>query len=101
MAFLLYHDMLDDEGDDGDDSWKFSHRLVKHLAPKVKANLRTKESMRQGCLNILLYIAKSLRAKILRTTHNILLMQRDEDERPSCSRTFLQRDGTVHALLQV
>lgn len=51
MAFPLicqgevHHDMLDDEGDDGDDSWTFSHRLVKHLAPKVKANLHTNESM--------------------------------------------------------
>ena len=107
MAFALicrgavYQDMQNDDEDDGVTSWTSSHHLVKHFAPKVKTNLRTNESMRQEFVNILLFIAKSLQARLPPTTDNFLSIQRDVDERLPCSRTFLQRRGTAHAVLQI
>ena len=69
MAFALEcqadikHEELDDDVEDGN-HWSrlWSHKF-KHLAPRVKSNLRTNKSMRQGFVNILLYIAKNLQAK--------------------------------------
>ena len=86
MAFALecqadiIHEELDDDVEDGSHWSRLWSDVFKHLAPTVKSNLRTNKSMRQGFVNILLYIAKNLQAKRIPITHNVLFVQRDENE---------------------
>ena len=96
----IKHEKLDDDVEDGDHWSQLWSHIFRHLAPRVTSNLRTNKSMRQGFVNILLYIAKNLQAKWIPITHNVLFVQRDENEWPPCTRNFLQRGGTVQAVLQ-
>ena len=66
MAFALEcqadikHEELDDDLEDGNHWSRLWSHMFKHLAPRVKSNLRTNKSMRQGFVNFLLYIAAKI-----------------------------------------
>ena len=94
-----YHDMLNETFDYEDwcDDWE---EMLQHLAPRVKLNLRTNKSMRQGFTNLFSFISPTLQAKRLPTSENILHLQAASNEWPPVTRNYLQRGGTVHAVLQ-
>lgn len=96
----IHYDMLNDEVENGNYWCEAWDHMFEHLASNVKSNLRTNKSMRQGFVNILTYTAKMLQAKTLPTTDNVLFIQSNEREWPPCTRNYLQRGGTVHAVLQ-
>lgn len=98
------HDILNDElvnttsGNDWCEDWE---HMFHHLPPSAKSNLRTNKSMRQGFTNVLLYIAQTLEARLVPTSHNVLDVQlAGSNERPPYTRNYLQRGGTVDAVLQ-
>ena len=80
MAFALErqseikHDILNEELENGN-LW-----CGYISCPKVKSNLQTNKSMRQGFVDILLYINKSLQATMNPITDNVLFTHRDENE---------------------
>ena len=102
----LCYDMLNDSLDHGlgfsadpaswCDDWD---EMLNHLAPRVKLNLRTNKSMRQGFTNLFSFIAPTLQAKRLPTSQNILDLQAASNEWPPVTRNYLERGGTVHAIL--
>ena len=103
----LYYDLLND-GLDPDlgfnpdpnnwfDDWD---EMLKHLAPRVKLNLRTNKNMRKGFTNLFSFIAPTLQAKRLPTSRNVLYLQAASNEWPPVTRNYLERGGTVHAVLQ-
>ena len=97
----LYHDMLNDDLDLNPKNWCDDwDEMLQHLAPRVKLNLRTNKSMRQGFTNLFSFIAPTLQAKRLPTSENILPLQAASNEWPPVTRNYLQRGGTVHAVLQ-
>lgn len=79
------------------DQWD---EMLDHLAPRVKVNLRTNKSMRQGFTNLFSFIAPTLQAKRLPTSENILHLQAACNEWPPVTRNYLQRGGTVYAVVQ-
>ena len=97
----LYHDMLNDDLDLNPKNWCDDwDQMLQHLAPRVKFNLRTNKSMRQGFTNLFWFIAPTLQAKRLPTSENILHLQAASNEWPPVTRNYLERGGTVHAVLQ-
>ena len=90
-------DTLDSDYEGWCDDWDI---MLEHLAPRVKANLRTNKSMRQGFTNLFSFIAPTLQAKRLPTSQNVLALQATSKEWPPVTRNYLQRGGTVHAVLQ-
>ena len=98
MSYDLLNESLGyGDAEDWCDSWD---GFLEHLAPRVKANLRTNKSMRQGYTNLFSFISPTLKAKRLPTTRNILDLQAASNEWPPVTRHYLQRGGTVHAVLQ-
>ena len=96
-----YHDLLNNSLDRDAEDWCESwDDFLEHLAPRVKANLRTNKSMRQGFTNLFSFISPTLQAKRLPTSRNILELQAASNEWPPVTRNYLQRGGTVHAVLQ-
>lgn len=100
----INHDMLNQaldyttSGDDWCDDWD---HMFEHLPRSVKSNLRTKKSMRQGFTNLLSYIALTLQAKMVPTSDKVLQIQLlGSNEWPPYTRNYLQRGGTVLAVLQ-
>ena len=100
----ICHDMLNvglDYTSSGISWCECWNHIFKHLPPSVKCSLRTNKSMRQGFTNVLMYIARTLQAKMVPTSDNILhIQQADSNEWPSYTQFYLQRGGTVHAVLQ-
>ncbi|KAM0797150.1 hypothetical protein BDR22DRAFT_864113 [Usnea florida] len=94
-----YH-WLNEIVDDTEDLFDDWYRSSKYLAPRVKDNLKTDKSMRQGFANLFSFISPTLQAKRLPTSQNILDLQGDSNEWPPATRNYLQRGGTVHAVVQ-
>lgn len=98
----INHDMLNDDLDVGDMSgadWcEWSEHMFEHLAPSVRNNLQTNKSLRQGFTNIFGYVAETLRANRLPKTDAVL--EYAAGEWPPHVKNFLQRGGTVHAVVQ-
>ena len=95
------YDMLRVQLNDGGADWcDYWDHMLEHLSQRVRANLRTSISMRLGFTKTLSHIAKTLQARMLPTTENVLPFQRGENECAPCTKNFLQRGGTVDAVLQ-
>ena len=103
---LLYqadfnHDMLNDDLDadmSGSEWCEWREDMLKHLIPSVRNNLRTNKSLRQGFTTLLGHIAKTLQAKKLPLTDAVLHYA--ANEWPPDVKNFLQRGGTVFAVVQ-
>lgn len=95
-----HHDMLNDELDDtsGMDWCEWREEMLEHLNPSVRDNLRTNKSLRQGFTNIFEHVAETLRAKQLPLTEAVLPYA--ANEWPPHTKNFLQRGGTVFAVVQ-
>lgn len=98
----IKHDMLN-EGLDSNNmfglDWCEWHKyMFEHLAPKVRDNLRTNKSLRQGFTNLFGHIAETLRAKRLPLTDAVLHYA--ENQWPPHVRNFLKRGGTVFAVVE-
>lgn len=74
----------------------FDHTL-EHLAPGVRENMQTNKSICQGFTNVLGYVAETLRTKKPPITPNVLELA--VSERPPCTKNFVQRGGTVAAVV--
>lgn len=98
----INYDMLNDDLEASDMSgadWcEWGEHMFEHLAPSVRINLRTNKSLRQGFTNLFGHIAETLRAKRLPITDVVL--QYAAGEWPPHVKNFLQRGGTVHAVVQ-
>lgn len=96
----IHHDMLDDDvfTSSGTKWCEFYDDMLEHVHPAVKSNMRTNKSLRQGFVNIFAYIAETLRAKLIPTARNVLHFA--DREWPPCTKNYLQRGGTVLAVLQ-
>ncbi len=68
-----------------------------HLGPGIKSNLKTNKALRQGFNNIFGYVAEAIRAKKVPTAFNVLHYA--DGEWPPCTKNFLQRGGTVAAVV--
>lgn len=89
----INHDMLNDE-----DLWEWQEDIFEHLTPGVRENFRTNKSLRQGFTNLFGHIAETLRAKRLPLMDAVL--DYAEGEWPPHVRNFLNRGGTVYAVVQ-
>ena len=95
------YDLLNDSLDLNIEYWcDHWDGMLEHLAPRVKANLRTNKSMRQGFTNLFSFISPTLQAKRLPTSENVLDLYAASYEWPPVTRNYLQRGGTVHAIVQ-
>lgn len=99
QAEIYYDTQIEDVKDGIHFSEHWDHTFD-HLPRNVKINLKTNKSMRKGFVNIFNYIAKMLQARQLPTTDNVLFTQSNENEWPPNTRNYLQRGGTVYAVLQ-
>ena len=96
-----HYDLLNDSLDFTTEYWcDHWDGTFEHLAPRVKANLRTNKSMRQGFTNLFSFISPTLQAKRLPTSENVLDLHAASNEWPPVTRNYLQRGGTVHAVVQ-
>lgn len=68
-----------------------------HLDARVKSNFKTNKSLRQGFTNIFGYVAEAVRAKKVPNAINVLHYA--DGEWPPCTKSFLQRGGTVAAVV--
>ena len=96
----IHYDMLNDMfGYLSGPEWCDSREdLLEHLDPGVRHNLRTNKSLRQDFINLFGHIATALQAKRLPSTNVVL--QYAEGEWPPHVKNFLQRGGTVYAVVQ-
>ena len=93
----IFNDDLD--ADMSGSEWcEWREDMLKHLIPSVRKNLRTNKSLRQGFTNLLGHIAKTLQAKKLPLTDAVLHYA--ANEWPPDVKNFLQRGGTVFAVVQ-
>ncbi|MCJ1284325.1 hypothetical protein MMC26_003656 [Xylographa opegraphella] len=89
-------------GDISGECWCSENYLhLEHLAPRVRRQLEINEFMRQGVTNLFRHIADCLRQKQVPTTLNMLHVLEAAGEWPPNTKNFLQRGGTVAALMQV
>lgn len=68
-----------------------------HLDASIKNNFKTNKSLRQGFTNIFGYVAEAIHAKEVPTAINVL--QYADGEWPPCTKNYLQRGGTVAAVV--
>lgn len=100
----IQYDMLNDALDPeymvrmGIDWWHWREDMFEHLVPSVRDNFRTNKSLRQGFTNIFAHVAETLRAKKLPLTEDVLHYA--SSEWPPHVRNYLQRGGTVYAVVQ-
>ena len=98
----INHNMLNDALDPNDmsgfDWWEWREEMFEHLTPGVRDNFKTNKSLRQGFTNLFAHIAETLRAKRLPLTDAVLHYA--EGEWPPHVRNFLNRGGTVFAVVQ-
>ena len=73
---------------------------LKHINPRVRQNLKTNKSMREGVCCLFKHIATCCRQKSPPTTLEILDVLDEEGEWPPHTKNFFQRGGTVSAAVQ-
>jgi GNAT superfamily N-acetyltransferase len=93
----VHHDMLSDSvGQDSGSSFVDSNDyLLEYLPNRVRENLKTNKSMRQGFTNMCDHIATCLRAKVVPNEANVLDALQNASEWPPVTKNFLQRGGSV------
>jgi len=93
----IHHDTLSDSiiQYSGSDFVDFQEELLKYLPNRVRENLKTNESMRQGFANMCDHIATCLRARVVPNEANVLDTLENASEWPPATKTFLQRGGSV------
>ncbi|MCJ1400991.1 hypothetical protein MMC11_004202 [Xylographa trunciseda] len=99
----INHDMINDtfhEGMSGEEWVMYNDYKLQYVAPHVLQNLKTNKSMRQGVTNLFRHVAECLRQKQVPTTRNVLHVLETAGEWPPCTKNFLQRGGTVTAVVQ-
>ncbi|MCJ1387286.1 hypothetical protein MMC18_000127 [Xylographa bjoerkii] len=97
------HDMANemfDEGTSGEEWVVWNDSKLQYVALPVLQNLKTNKSMRQGVTNLFRHVADCLRQKQVPTTRNVLDVLENAGEWPPCTKNFLQRGGTVTAVVQ-
>ena len=77
---------------------KFHKYYLGYLLSRVRNNLKTNKSMRQGFVNLWLHIATCLKTGKAPNEPNVLNVVRDAGEWPPAVRNFLQRGGTVESV---
>ncbi|MCJ1384790.1 hypothetical protein MMC17_007908 [Xylographa soralifera] len=98
----VHHDMSNDMFEDGisGEQWvRWNEYKFQHVAPRVLQNLKTNKSMRQGVTNLFRHVADCIRQKQIPTTLNVLHVLENAGEWPPCTKSFLQRGGTVTAVV--
>jgi GNAT superfamily N-acetyltransferase len=93
----IHHDTLSDAimQDSGSDFVDFNEELLEYLPNRVRENLKTNKSMRQGFANMCDHIATCLRAKVVPNEANVLDALQNTSEWPPVTKNFLQRGGSV------
>lgn len=97
----INHDLLAyDDIEDGEDFVSTISHLLDFVLPRVRQNLKTNKSMRQGFTNLFSYFARCVKDDDSRlpTEDNVLMILRCSAEWPPASRNFLERGGTVYAV---
>ncbi|KAG8161066.1 hypothetical protein KVR01_009330 [Diaporthe batatas] len=94
------HDGLCTSMDDTGPGWvSWNEDLLVHLPERVRQNLRTNKSMRQGFANMFDHFASCLRDGRLPTEASLLRFLRDvASEWPPVTRNYLDRGGSVAAV---
>ena len=99
----VQYDMMNDVAADYETpaQWvEWNTDQLKHLSGDVRKNLETNKTMRQGFTNIFRYVATCLHNNHLPTTAHVLKTTELSKEPRSCTKAFLQRGGTVDAVVQ-
>jgi ribosomal protein S18 acetylase RimI-like enzyme len=93
----LRYGLLSDglESYSGADWVEFNEDDLQYLPERVRDNLKTNKSMRQGFTNLCLYIATCIRDKMGPCEVNVLAALRDANEWPPATKSFLQRGGSI------
>lgn len=93
----IHHDTLSDAimQDSGSDFVDFNEELLEYLPNRVRENLKTNKSMRQGFANMCDHIATCLRAKVVPNEANVLDALQNASEWPPVTKNFVQRGGSV------
>ncbi|KAK6532131.1 hypothetical protein TWF694_003292 [Orbilia ellipsospora] len=94
----IQHDLLEHELGDPESFIEFNEENLKYLPPKVRNNLGTNKSMRQGFANLFGYFAACLRDRNHILERNILKKAANAQEWPPTTRNYLERGGTVYAV---
>jgi len=68
---------------------------LNYLPSRVRSNLNTNKSMRQGFVKVWKHIATCLERREVPSERNVLDIVKDTKEWPPTTRNFLQRGGTV------
>lgn len=71
---------------------------LEYVAERVRDNLKTNKSMRQGFANLCKHIATCIKAKILPTESNVSSAFHNANEWPPATRSFLRRGGTISSV---
>jgi GNAT superfamily N-acetyltransferase len=96
----MQHDMLLDSADSADD-WSFYAEdgiTLKFVPPKVRQNMMTNKSLRQGFAELCQYFSDSIKNGRAPTEKNVLREWEAASEWPPVTRNYFQRDGTVYAV---
>ena len=96
-----YHDMLNEDIDNGKFWCMSNDYMIDHVAPDIQQNFRTNKSLRRGYSNIFHHAAITLRANMAPTIVNILNTWRSSNEWPPVTRNFYQRGGNAESALRV
>lgn len=93
----IHHDTLSHSVilDSGSNFVDFHEELLEYLPNRVRENLKTNKSMRQGFANMCDHIATCLRAKVVPNEANVLGALENASEWPPVTKNFLQRGGSV------
>ncbi len=75
-----------------------SAHLFEYLPNRVRENLGTNKSMRQGFANLCNHIATCLRAKVVPNEIDVLSALDHNGEWPPVTKNFLQRGGSVDSV---
>ena len=96
----LGHDMMNNDLDQlrGLDCVEDWEDYLGYLPSRVRDNLTTNKSMRQGFVNLWLHVATCLEKGAVPNTSNVLDVVRSAREWPPATRNFLQRGGTVESV---
>ncbi|KIW17273.1 hypothetical protein PV08_04464 [Exophiala spinifera] len=92
------YDMMNDFDEFAGLDLEFRESRLDYLPSRVRNNLRTNKSMRQGFVNLWMHIATCLEKGDVPTTSNVLDVIKSAGEWPPATRNFLQRGGTVESV---
>lgn len=104
MAYTLIfqaeigYDMMKDDLGSGSCWDLLDENYLGYLPSRVRNNLRTNKSMRQGVLNLWLHVATCLQSGKVPNEPNVLEVLRNGREWPPATKNFLQRGGTVESV---